>query len=185
MGPIEIKEICKDSTGLVKLDYSYSTDKYYEIINERHANSWNIKLEIKLLGRRIEKSFESSLFKPYVDNPKAFVATKNGEDVAYMQLGHEDWTNRVRIWELLVLPNYRGCDIGTKLINKAKEFAVSVGARGLVLETQSCNVLAIDFYLKCGFQLIGFDLTHYSNEDLQKKEVRLEFGLAINELCSQ
>jgi ribosomal protein S18 acetylase RimI-like enzyme len=62
-------------------------------------------------------------------------------------------------------------------------FAVKVakekGARMLVLETQSCNVAAIAFYLKQGFVLIGFDSAAYSNTDLEKKEVRIEMGLTL------
>ena len=49
----------------------------------------------------------------------------------------------------------------------------------LVLETQSCNVPAINFYLKQSFTLIGFDIAAYSNDDVEKKEVRLEFGLVV------
>jgi len=52
-------------------------------------------------------------------------------------------------------------------------------ARMLVLETQTCNVPAINFCLKQGFELIGFDTTHYSNKDIEKKEVRLELGLTL------
>jgi ribosomal protein S18 acetylase RimI-like enzyme len=51
--------------------------------------------------------------------------------------------------------------------------------RMLVVETQSCNILAVNFYLKNGFELIGFDIAAYSNEDIERKEVRLEFGLKI------
>jgi len=49
----------------------------------------------------------------------------------------------------------------------------------LVLETQSCNLPAIDFYLKHGFELLGLDTAAYSNEDVAKGEVRLEFGRVI------
>ena len=44
----------------------------------------------------------------------------------------------------------------------------------LVLETQSCNMPAIAFYLSRGFAIGGMDLFHYSNEDLEKHEVRIE-----------
>lgn len=49
-------------------------------------------------------------------------------------------------------------------------------ARMLVLETQSCNEKAIAFYKKHGFEVIGFDLCAYSNEDLERCEVRIEMG---------
>lgn len=36
--------------------------------------------------------------------------------------------------------------------------------------------LAISFYKSFGFEIIGFDLYSYSNDDPEKKEVRLEMG---------
>ncbi len=38
----------------------------------------------------------------------------------------------------------------------------------IVLESQSCNKKAIDFYTKHGFSLIGLDMYAYSNEDPEK-----------------
>jgi ribosomal protein S18 acetylase RimI-like enzyme len=64
-------------------------------------------------------------------------------------------------------------------MNHAVELAKEKRARMLVLETQSYDVPAIGFYLRFGFELIGFDAAAYSNEDIAKKEVRLEFGLKI------
>lgn len=48
--------------------------------------------------------------------------------------------------------------------------------RAIILETQSCNANAIGFYLHEGFELIGLDRICYTNHDLQRREVRLEFG---------
>ena len=50
------------------------------------------------------------------------------------------------------------------------------GARMVVLETQTCNENAIAFYKKNGFEIIGFDLYSYSNDDSEKHEIRLEMG---------
>jgi len=83
----------------------------------------------------------------------------------------------VRIWEFLVREEFRNKGIGTLLIKYAVKLCKEKRARMLVLETQSCNVPAINFYLKHGFDLIGFDTAAYSNEDIGKREVRLEFGL--------
>ena len=57
--------------------------------------------------------------------------------------------------------------------------ARKAGARALVRETQSCNDPAIQFYRKQGFSLIGFDLTAYSQTDVEKREVRLELARAL------
>ncbi len=45
-----------------------------------------------------------------------------------------------------------------------------------VLETQTCNENAIAFYRRSGFEIIGFDLYSYSNEDPERPEVRIELG---------
>lgn len=50
------------------------------------------------------------------------------------------------------------------------------GARMTVLETQTCNENAIAFYRRSSFEIIGFDLYSYSNEDPKRHEVRIELG---------
>ena len=59
--------------------------------------------------------------------------------------------------------------------------AVSRKARMIVLETQSCNVNAVDFYRHEGLSLIGFDRICYSNRDIVRNEVRLEMGIPFDE----
>ena len=49
----------------------------------------------------------------------------------------------------------------------------------LVLETQTNNATAIDFYLRFGFDLIGLDTAAYSDDDVGKREVRLEMGMRL------
>ncbi len=85
----------------------------------------------------------------------------------------------MRVWEFLVKEEFRRMGIGDMLMGLAAKAAKEKGARMLVLETQSCNVPAIAFYLKQGFDLIGFDSAAYSNEDVKRQEVRLEMGLPL------
>ena len=48
--------------------------------------------------------------------------------------------------------------------------------RVLMLETQSSNVNAVDFYLHEGFSLIGLDSCCYTNSDIERREVRFNMG---------
>lgn len=96
--------------------------------------------------------------------------------VAAIETEQELWSNRLRITELWVADNYQKQGIGHALIEIAKEQARRERRRAVILETQSCNVNAIDFYQHEGFRLIGMDTCCYKNNDLQRKEVRLEFG---------
>jgi len=103
----------------------------------------------------------------------------NNRQVGWIELGYHKWNNTMRVWEFLVEEEFRERGIGTLLMKYAVKIAKERGARMLVLETQTNNVPAINFYLKFGFELIGFDTAAYSNEDIEKKEVRLEFGLRL------
>ena len=49
------------------------------------------------------------------------------------------------------------CGIGQALIERIFTEAIASGARMIVLETQSYNSKAILFYMKNGFEIIGFD----------------------------
>lgn len=69
--------------------------------------------------------------------------------------------------------------VGKRLMDKAKEVAVRQKRRAVILETQSCNTNAIGFYLHQGFELIGFDTCCYSNEDIARREVRVNLGFFL------
>lgn len=92
----------------------------------------------------------------------------------------ENWNNRFRISNICIFDNsVRNRGIGTALLNTILAEARKTGARMAVLETQSCNENAIAFYNKNGFNIIGFDLYAYTNEDLDKHEVRIEMGIRL------
>ncbi len=174
-----IVELTKGDPSLPKLSYRYVTAGYFDVSVVHEKGSWRIELAQKPLEQPLEKGFIGTLFEEHIGEPRAFAAVLNGEQVGWVELGYEKWNNRMRVWEFLVKDEYRRMGIGTLLMSHAIRTAKEKGARMLVLETQSCNVAAINFYLKQGFNLIGFDSAAYSNADVEKKEVRLEMGLAL------
>ncbi|MFP3984560.1 MAG: GNAT family N-acetyltransferase [Candidatus Bathyarchaeia archaeon] len=175
---VKIVEL-KKGEALPKLKYSYVTSSYYDLSIHREAESWKIELALKPLESSLEKSFDSEFFREYVDEPRVFAAVLGDEHVGWVELGYHSWNSRMRVWEFLVRDDFRRKSVGTLLMNHAVEIAEERGARMLALEAQTYNATAINFYLRFGFELTGFDATAYSNEDIKKKEVRLEFGLPL------
>lgn len=159
--------------------YHYVSNGYYDVSVIRNPASWITKLTLENFEKPFEKVFEEEFFEKHVEEPRVFVAEMEGERVGWSELGYERWNNRMRVWEFSVAEGFRRKGIGTLLMRHAVNVAKERGARMLVLETQSCNVPAINFYLKFGFELIGFDVAAYTNEDIERKEVRLEFGLKL------
>jgi len=176
---VKIVKLMKGDPSLPKLSYHYVTAGNFDLSVVREKGSWKIELTQRPLEQPVEKGFVGTLFEGHIEEPRVFAAVLNNEQVGWVEVGYEKWNSRMRVWEFLVKEGYRRQGIGTLLMNHAAKVARERGARMLVLETQSCNVAAISFYLKQGFALIGFDSAAYSNTDVDKKEVRLEIGLSL------
>lgn len=124
-------------------------------------------------------SFVCKLYEPFLDAPEAFGVFEEERLTAVVEISPEIWCNRLRITNLWVDEGLRRGGIGQKLIEHVKEIAQRRKARAIVLETQTCNAGAVAFYRSQGFTLTGFDALAYSNEDIERKEVRVEMALRI------
>ncbi len=176
---VRLVEITKSEAYLSELRSKHSTSYYYDISVLRKPGSWKIELTLKPLRRTLEKEYKGRLFEDHIEEQRVFAAIQGDRQIGWIELGYDRWNNRMRVWEFLVEEGFRRKGIGTQLMEHAVKIAKEKGARMLVLETQTCLVPAIDFYLKFGFELIGFDTDAYSNEDVERKEVRLELGLRL------
>ena len=175
---MEIIELDRSWKGHT-LAFRYTTEWYYEVNLQDGPESTAIRLERKPFDKPILKTFEGQLFPEYSPDCRVFGVQVDARWVAFMEISQENWCNRLRVNELLVEEGYQGRGIGHLLMQKAMEIAKSNGNRALVLETQTCNDPAIRFYRSCGLTVVGLDTSHYSNEDMEKKEVRLELGCQI------
>ena len=178
---MRIVELRKTSKKPPKLEYRYRTRQHYALDLKRRGSGWTAKLELRALPRELERSCESELFQWMVLKPRAFAAVEDGKQVGWIEIDLNAFKERTRVWEFLVLKEYQRRGIGTALMRKAEEVARKAGSRMIVLETQSCNVGAIVFYLGFGFDLVGFDRTAYGNKDVERGEIRLEFGKLLKE----
>lgn len=162
-----------------RLVYEYETPGHYALALRRGARGWTARLTYRRFPRPVAKRFESTLFEPFIPEPRVFRARAGGRDAGWIEVGFEPWSNRLRVYELLVAKEMRGRGVGAALLARAEAVARERGARAIVLETQSCNVPAIRFYLAQGFDLAGFDAAAYTNEDAARGEVRLEMARRV------
>ena len=80
---------------------------------------------------------------------------------------------------MFVSKRHRKEGIASILLEHILQLAKQKQARALILEVQSCNNPAIKFYEKHGLHFVGLNTLAYSNEDIQKNEVRLEYGMRL------
>lgn len=168
------------------LPITYTTHAIYEVDFTESENGWQIGIRKEALPAPIthtpeEYDFPDKLYEPYWEKAEAYgIFSDAGELIGAIEICVEEWSHRMRVTELWVSPTYHKRGYGHTLLSFAKDRARSVGCRALILETQSCNVNAVDFYRHEGLSLIGFDRICYSNRDISRKEVRLEMGILFD-----
>ncbi len=106
-------------------------------------------------------------FADEMENPIAvyFVAAENEKLVGYG--GFWQAADEGDITNIAVLPEYRRCGVGSEILKKLVNRAVSMGLVQLNLEVRKGNKPARGLYSKFGFEPIGERKRYYSdnNED--------------------
>ena len=174
----EIRKLDESYKGK-ELDFFYISEYYYDIQKTYYEESINFRFTKKHFSTPIEKRFKTTLMEEHFDDPFLYGMFYKEKVIAYLEMVYEKWNNRMRITNILVEHDFRHKGIGKLLMDKAYEISKNHGARAIVLETQSCNFPAISFCKALEFKIVGFDLQAYSNEDVDRLEVRLELGKII------
>lgn len=180
----EIVPLPKEQWQGTIIPMRYTTYKYIDVVIQENEAGAEIKFEEKLLNEPIshypeEYDFPDKLYQEHWEKAYAWGVLNNGELIGCIETCPEEWSNRLMITELWVHEDFRRKGIAHQLMAVAKEQARLERRRAIILETQSCNVGAISFYKAEGFQIIGFDTCCYSNNDIERKEVRLDLGIIV------
>lgn len=90
-----------------------------------------------------------------------FLAERDGKMIGYVFLFGNEY--KVPWLGIAVSEDAKGCHLGTRLIEYAKEFALAHGKGGILLTTHQANLRGQVLYEKCGFERLG---NHPSGEVL-------------------
>ena len=173
---IEIRKLDREAYAGKPFTLRYETEGYYDI----SRNEGGFGIVRRSFDAPKQMSIDDVFFAPWQENAEAFGAFEGERLVGFAEGFPEAWNNRYRIGNICIFEDAdRGAGTGTMLMRAALRAAKDSGARMCVVETQSCNENAIAFYRKNGFEVIGFDLFAYSNDDPGRHEVRVEMGRAL------
>lgn len=155
------------------IDNSFHTEFIYHAVRD----GLSIRLERHALDEPREKAYNVHSSDQFleliaVDDSVTFPAPYGVAIVEW-----EQWNRRAILNHIAVEPHMRGQGIGTKLLECAVAHAKDKFARHLFAETQNTNPAAIDWYLKHGFELNGFDLTLYDYDDEDELTYPDEFAV--------
>ncbi len=159
----------------------YVSDKYLRVIKTGDGLEVGFALRVEHLeepfrsqGYGIVRERDREEIRSRMDaQALQLVVEENGRLIGFLDAEIESWRKVVKVWDILVDEEHRRQGIGTELIRRAQEFAAKSSCRALVVETQTTNWPALNFYLKLGFQIGGVDDHFYTNRDAERKEVAL------------
>ena len=183
----EIIPLPKDKWKGTPILLTTRSDSYYDFeIDPLDKEGCTIRIVRKPAEKEIvhtpeEYDFPDSLYQDHWEKAEAYgVVNDDGKLLACIEVCPEEWSNRLLVTELWVSDELQGKGLGKKLMDKAKEVGEKQNRRAIILETQSCNTNAIGFYLHQGFEIIGFDTCCYTNNDIGRREVRINLGFFYN-----
>ena len=179
----DIVALPKDQWKGTAIPLTTRSDSYYDFeLSPLNCEGCTVSIVRKPAEKEIvhtpeEYDFPDSLYQDHWEGAEAYgVVSDAGDLLACIEVCPEEWSNRLMVTELWVSDALRGKGIGKRLMDQAKEVALRQKRRAIILETQSCNTNAIGFYLHQGFELIGFDTCCYTNDDIGRREVRMDLG---------
>ena len=135
------------------------------------------KQEYYLIANLEKSLFDSPLSIKDLENmnlQEAFKIWKIYEDslIGYVCFFHVK--NEVEIIKIGIMKSHQGRNYGTYLIKKIKKLSI----RKIFLEVSSLNKIAIKFYEKNGFKIIGVRKNYYTLRDNSKvNAIRLLYEL--------
>lgn len=152
----------------------YTSEVYYDVRIHDTRQGFSVDFVRMPFPSVQHKKLTGTLYEKHWELPEPYGIFDEGKLVSVLEVSPERWNNRLRVTHIWVHPDYRRQGLGVEMIEKAKRLAAARGFRAVVLETQSSNAGAITFYFSQGFVLAGLDAYAYSNEDIERKEVRVE-----------
>lgn len=183
----EIVELPREKWKGTAIPMVTKSDSFYDLVMEPMDRSG---CQISFIRKEVEEpivhtpdeyDFPDSLYQEHWEKAEAYgVVSGQGELLACIEVCPEEWSNRLMVTELWVSEELRGKGVGKGLMDQAKAVAARQNRRAIILETQSCNTSAIGFYLHEGFELIGFDTCCYTNNDIKRREVRINLGYFLH-----
>lgn len=162
------------------ISYEYQSDYYYDVRMESNERGWNLHLVVEKFEKTFKKRDLDNLFEDDRGELEYYAALLHKQEVGIITINYSDWNQSCVICDLYVYEEFKRQGIGRELIHFACDRAKELNCRMITLETQTSNHPAIQFYVACGFTLVGINVMSYSNHDIEKKEVRIELAQCLD-----
>lgn len=177
-----------DIGRLTEIDPSFRSGSVLELVRTGEGLSirWEL-IEQKLATHYnkghgydfdVQRQEEIAVRLQYPDICFLRIAEESDRLVGILDAEYTEWNNAVTLHNLYIDVHYRGQGLGRRFWALLIRFAKEQDARAILIETQTNNVPAINFYLRMGCRVCGIDEALYDSE-LGEIALFLEYPLVI------
>ena len=182
-----------DATALHKLDYSFETDRIYTLRvqgplaqgDTNSSASSKPALAFELLETPVDPPLYKSL-REFGSSPAelkaklscvegGYIALAGGQVAGVILLNVEEERSVAYIENIIVGRQFRRYGIGSLLLSCASDWARNHACWAILLEIQSINYPAIQFYLRNGLEVWGIN-NHFYPPSSDKDQVAIFMG---------
>lgn len=164
---------------------SYTTKNYLSVATSGNEAEPAWKLTLAKVGRPMRRRLEGEtldglvqLYGP-LDRLQLIGAFDGDELVGLLTWKYEDWNRMVWLCDVRVREDHRRKGIAGKMLEDLQWAAMRTDGRGIMLETQTSNYPAIQFYLSKRFQMTGLNTRLYGKFPNEPPESALFFFRAL------
>ena len=159
-----------ESTFLPGEEYGYTADNEYAVSISSSGGEFSFALRLSALPvpktrRWTERDEDKLKMGEMLAGMLSCRAVSEGRTAGIVIAERRKWNNSVFVEKLHVSKSFRNRGVGRELIRAVETSAVLQGAEKISLETQNTNPAAVNFYMKCGFEITGLDTALYSGDE--------------------
>ncbi len=161
-----------DITACLALDHNYETEHVWQVrIHEDPPGQTQITFNKERLPRvlALEYPSDETLMRQMLPHEQCFLVAANREDNAvlgYLLMSSDLIYRRAHIHDVVVSQSHRRQKIGLKLMSIARQWAREKAHVHLSVQVQTRNYPGIQFCLKSGLVLCGFNDHYFPNQDI-------------------
>lgn len=161
--------LAPDIAACLALDHTYETDYVWQVVLHQDSQQQTVAFKTERLPRAMQVTYPASEQRLRLALPagNAFlVALEDDDIVGYLTLRPDPIHAIALVQDIVVAPSYRRQNIGTRLLNVARKWAMEKRLKQLTIETQTKNYPAILFCQKAGLTFCGFNDHYFQNQDI-------------------
>ncbi len=172
----------EEARSLPALPSHYSTRDVYRLTRAAQGGALTWHLDTERLSDPYQKTYDDGVLDNWLETYEEagnlaslrFVAAHSDSNYAGLLTWQPvRWNNTAWLIDIRVRDEFRRQGVGSTLLRRLQMSGRRSRLRGISVETQINNYPAIQFYIRHGFSIAGFQDHLYSNEDVETQDIAL------------